>query len=219
MSVVSTYAPGSILDEVAVFPLPQVVLFPGALMPLHIFEPRYRAMTRDVLASTRRLCIAQIPEDHDIDSFGQPQVASVAGIGEIVKCDALPDGRFNILIEGKARAHVHELPFKRPYRRAQLKVLPSGEEAPDPALVRALVSTATRVAGAVRQCHPSFHFCLPQSSDPGAVVDACAHYLVLDGTERQKLLEMLDVEERLQRCLEVLVTQRTLMGGSSDTMH
>ena len=54
------YEPGSTMEDVAVFPLPQVVLFPGALMPLHIFEPRYRTMIRDVLASTRRICIAQI---------------------------------------------------------------------------------------------------------------------------------------------------------------
>src|ERR1041384_4692244 len=101
-----TYNPGSVLDDVAVFPLPQVVLFPGALMPLHIFEPRYRTMTRDVLATTRQVGIAHIPEDHDLDAQGQPSIASVAGIGEIVRADALPDGRFNILVEGRARVNV-----------------------------------------------------------------------------------------------------------------
>jgi Lon protease-like protein len=215
----SDYTDGTVLDSVAVFPLPQVVLFPGALMPLHIFEPRYRTMTRDVLGSTKRICVAQIPEDHDLDEFGQPQVALVAGIGEVVKCDPLPDGRFNILVEGKARARLEELPFRRPYRRAQLTVLGQAESKLDPALVRALISTATRVAGAVRECHPAFQFCLPKTTDPGKLTDACAHYLVLDGNERQKLLETLNVAERLERCLEALVTQETLFGGSCDTMH
>jgi Lon protease-like protein len=211
------YSPASVLDDVAVFPLPQVVLFPGALMPLHIFEPRYRSMTRDVLASTRRLCIVQIPEDHAIDGYGQPQIAAIAGVGEVVKCDALPDGRFNILVEGKARARVDELPFHRPYRKARLTILePAG--AGEPALVRALVSTATRLSGLVRQCHPAFRFCLPQTEDAGLIVDACAHYLVLDGAERQKLLETLDVGVRLERCLEYLVSQQTLLGGK-ETMH
>ena len=212
------YAPGCVLDQVAVFPLPQVVLFPGALMPLHIFEPRYRAMTRDVVASTRRLCVVQIPEDHAIDSYGQPQIAGIAGIGEVVKCDALPDGRFNMLVEGKARARVEELPFKRPYRRAQVTILSGENDSADPALVRALASTATRVAAVVRQCHPGFRFCLPQTEDAGLVADACAHYLVLDGGERQKLLEILDVGERVERCLEYLIAQQTLLGGC-DTMH
>jgi Lon protease-like protein len=213
------YTPGRVVSEVAVFPLPQVVLFPGALMPLHIFEPRYRAMTRDVVASTRRICIAQIPEDHDIDAHGQPDIVHVAGIGEIVKCDALPDGRFNILVEGRARARVLELPFKRPYRRADLTILEPSGAASDPALLRALVSTASRLAGLVRKCHPGFHFCLPQSNDAGSLADACAHYLVLDGTVRQKLLEMLDVEERVQACLAALVTQQTLLDGGPETMH
>jgi ATP-dependent Lon protease len=214
----SPFDPGAVLDDVAVFPLPQVVLFPGALMPLHIFEPRYRAMTRDVLASTRRICVAQIPEDHGIDAHGQPEVARVSGVGEIVKCDALPDGRFNILIEGKARARLEELPFKRPYRRAQVTILEPSHPSGDDALVRALISTATTVAGAVRQCHPAFQFSLPKNGDPGAIVDACAHYLVMDGSERQKLLEILDVEERIHKCLEALVQQQALF-GCIETMH
>lgn len=209
---------GAVLDDVAVFPLPQVVLFPGALMPLHVFEPRYRAMTRDVLASTRRLCVAQIPEDHRIDAHGQPEITRIAGVGEIVKCDALPDGRFNILIEGKARARLKELPFKRPYRRAQLTILEPSSYSGDDALVRALVATATTVAGAVRQCHPAFHFSLPQTDDPGAIVDACAHYLVMDGSERQKLLETLAVDERIHKCLEALVAQQALF-GCIETVH
>jgi ATP-dependent Lon protease len=212
------FDPGAVLDAVAVFPLPQVVLFPGALMPLHIFEPRYRAMTRDVLGSTRTICVAQIPEDHGMDAHGQPHVACVAGVGEIVKCDALADGRFNILVQGKARAKVDELPFKRPYRRAQLTILEESRTKPEEALVRALVSTAHTVAEAVRQCHPQFQFALPQTDDPALVVDACAHYLVMDGSERQKLLEILDVNERVHRCLETLVSQQALF-GCIQTLH
>jgi ATP-dependent Lon protease len=213
------YAPGAVLDEVAVFPLPQVVLFPGAIMPLHVFEPRYRSMTRDVLASTRRLCVAQIPEDHGIDAHGQPDISSVAGVGEIVRCDALPDGRFNILVEGIARVSLEELPFRRPYRRSRLIVLGSGEGDLDPALLRALISTATKVAGAIRECHPAFRFSLPEAAGAGPVVDACAHHLVLGGTERQALLETLDVAERVERCLEMLVTQQSLFGDDGETLH
>jgi len=210
--------PGSVIAEVPVFPLPQVVLFPGAVMPLHIFEPRYRSMTRDALATTRLLCVTLIPEDHDVDGFGQPGIAEVAGLGEIVRCDALPDGRFNILVEGRARLKLEELPFKRPYRRARATVLGSNDSGVDAACVRCLISTATRVAGAVRKCHPSFRFCLPESDDPAVIADACAHYLVLDGSERQKLLETLDVAERVQKCLETLLAQQAAFCGN-ETMH
>lgn len=213
------YDPGSVLSEVAVFPLPQVVLFPGVVMPLHIFEPRYRSMTREVLASTRQLLVTLIPEDHGVDRFGQPEIANVAGIGEIIQCDALPDGRFNLLVEGKARVKLEELPFKRPYRRATGTVLGSDDAGVDPATVRALASTAARVAHAVRQCHPGFRFCMPKVDDAAALTDACAHYLVLDGCERQKLLETLSVSERVQRCLETLLEQQSMFGGGNETLH
>jgi Lon protease-like protein len=215
----SRYACGTVIDDAAVFPLPQVVLFPGALMPLHIFEPRYRTMTRDVLASTRELSIVLIPEDHRTNRYGQPQIAEIAGVGEIIRCDALPDGRFNLLVEGRARVRVEELPYRRPYRRAKLTVLGAGSSCADPALVRALVSTATCVAGAVRKCHPSFKFCLPQTDDAGVLADACAHYLVLEGTERQSLLETLDVCERVQRCLDILLAQQAMFSEGEDIVH
>lgn len=205
------YDPDTELAEVAIFPLPQVVLFPGTEMPLHIFEPRYRAMTRDVLASTRRLCVVQIPDD--ATGARQPPIARVAGIGEIARCDALPDGRFNIVIEGMARVELAELPFQRPYRRARVRVLGSRGGEVEPALVRALSSTALRVADAVRKCHPGFRFVLPAADDPGQLADACSHYLVLDGCERQELLETLDISERVSRCLSVLSTQLSCFDG------
>ena len=212
------YSPGDVLGEVALFPLPQVVLFPGAEMPLHVFEPRYRTMTRDVMASTRQLCVVQIPEDHDVGEHGQPQIARVAGLGEIARCDALPDGRFNILVEGKARVRLEELPFRRPYRRARVTVLGSNGRAADSALVRALSTVAGRVAQHVRECHPAFRFSLPCTDDAGVLCDVCAHYLVLDGTERQELLETLDVGERISRCLSALCAQESLF-GPGDAVH
>jgi len=215
----SPYVPGTVIDDLPVFPLPQIVLFPGAMMPLHIFEPRYRAMVRDALAGTKRLVVALIPEEHHIKPCGQPSIAPVAGLGEIVHADPLPDGRFNIMVEGKARIRLEELPFKRPYRRARGTVLGSSEGAPvEPALLRALAQSATQVAAAIRSCHPSFQFSLPPAGDADALADACAHYLILDGGERQKLLEELDPAQRVMSCLAMLMAQKTLL-GACETMH
>lgn len=214
-----SYQPGTELAEVALFPLPQVVLFPGAEMPLHVFEPRYRAMTRDVLASTGRICVVQIPEDHVCSEYRKPRIARVAGIGEIAKWDALPDGRFNIIVTGMARVELEELPFRHPYRRAQARIIGSTGASVDPALVRALSAMASRVAHAVRECHPGFRFTLPSAAEPGALADACSHYLVLDGTARQDLLETLDVGKRVERCLSALTTQLAEFGECDPTVH
>jgi ATP-dependent Lon protease len=200
-----------VIDAVAVFPLPQVVLFPGAMMPLHIFEPRYRTMTRDVLENNRLLVVAQIPEDHGTDGLGQPEFSAIAGIGEVVRHDALPDGRFNILVRGHARVRLEELALERPYRRARATLVATEGGKADAAAVRALTTTALQFAARVRVCHPTFDFALPETQSPGALADACAHYLVLDGAERQQLLETLDDAERVERCLEALMRQQAEM--------
>jgi ATP-dependent Lon protease len=201
------YEPGAELEEVGLFPLPQVVLFPGMDMPLHVFEPRYRALTRDVLAGSRRICIVQIPEEDACGDPRQPRIATVAGVGEIATYEELSCGRFNILVSGMARVELTELPFRKPYRRARARVLGSREATVDPALLRALTSTAGRVADAVRKCHPTFRFDMPGADDPGRLADACSHFLIRDGAERQRLLETLDVGERIEKCLAALAEQ------------
>ena len=212
------FEPGTVLRDVAVFPLPQVVLFPGVLMPLHIFEPRYRAMTRDALETTGLIAVALIPEHHQLDALGQPEIARVAAVGRIVAHEQLTDGRYNLVLNGCARVRVDELPFVPPYRRARLTVLPTHDSGARMDDVRALTSTALRFADQVRECHPAFRFSLPAEARPGELADLCAHFLVLDGEERQKLLETLDDAERVQRCLDALLTQCSDL-ETEETLH
>ena len=105
------------LSALPLFPLP-TVLFPGAMLPLHIFEPRYRQMIRDALESHRALAVVLIKNPALVDEHGHPAIADVAGAGVIVDHAELPSGRFNVLIRGRARVRISELPFIEPYRRA-----------------------------------------------------------------------------------------------------
>jgi Lon protease-like protein/nitrite reductase/ring-hydroxylating ferredoxin subunit len=111
------------LAELPVFPLPQVVLFPRVVMPLHIFEPRYRKMLADALDGHRAIAMALIPDPNDLDEHGRPKIAPIAGVGMIIEQQELPDGRSNILLHGQARVRLEELPFVPPYRRAKGTVL------------------------------------------------------------------------------------------------
>jgi Lon protease-like protein len=81
------------------FPLPDVTFFPHTLLPLHIFEARYRALVTDALARDRRLCIAQLQPGYEATYAGKPAVRAVAGAGQIVKWERLPTGRYNILVK------------------------------------------------------------------------------------------------------------------------
>jgi Lon protease-like protein len=116
---------------VPMFPLPGVFLFPGTLMPLHIFEPRYRRMIEDSLDGPGRIVMATVLDGHEHDLDGAPPIHPVAGLGEIMRHDRLPDGRFLILLAGLSRVLVREVPSDAPYRKVE--ALPLREIEPDAA--------------------------------------------------------------------------------------
>ena len=197
---------GGIVEGVPVFPLPGVTLFPGQLLPLHIFEPRYRAMTRDALKGAGKLVLAQTVGEQKL-ADGRPRFHVVAGLGSIVHHRELEDGRFLLLVEGQARVRVRELVFEPPYRRADVLVLQSvvGEESSPTA--RALESTARRAIELSRLVHPELEAELPTSDAPGALADACAQHLVRCAAARQRMLEELHEDRRVDACLEALMVE------------
>ncbi|MEZ5962886.1 MAG: LON peptidase substrate-binding domain-containing protein [Planctomycetota bacterium] len=105
-----------------VFPLAGVFLFPGQLLPLHIFEPRYRQMIEDSLDGTGRLILAAPCEDRTPLPQG-PCLPAVCGLGEIVKHHRLPDGRFLIWVLGVVRVRATEVESDRLYRRMRYDVV------------------------------------------------------------------------------------------------
>ena len=215
------------LSALPLFPLP-TVLFPGALLPLHVFEPRYRAMIRDVLDTHRALAVVLVTDPERVDEHGHPELARVAGAGIIVDHAELPSGRFNILVRGRARVLLEELPFGRPafaggtplpYRRAHATVLePPAADVPASDL-SALISSATAFAARVRERDPSFEFPLPKDAPAGVIADLCAHHLVHDARERQAILETLHPRARVGRVAEALALQRLTLSHDPKDMN
>jgi len=91
--------------RIPLFPLPGVVLFPGTLLPLHIFEDRYRRMVAHALAGERLIGMAMLKPPVDVDAGDSP-IFEIGGAGRIVESEELEDGRYNILLEGKFRYRV-----------------------------------------------------------------------------------------------------------------
>ncbi len=112
------------LGRMPMFPLQNVVLLPNTFLPLHIFEPRYRQLIKDVMAGDKLLLMAfQLGAEHDYD--GPPPVAPMAGVGEIVLAQNLPDGRYNLVLRGRARVRIErELASDQPYRLVEATELP-----------------------------------------------------------------------------------------------
>ena len=114
------------------FPLPGIVLFPHTILPLHIFEPRYRHMVRDARDGNLPIVMAQIDANAPPPRPGESApVHDVAGVGVMRSIAELPDGRFLIELEGRARVRfLDELPQDKPYRRFRCELL--GEHEPGP---------------------------------------------------------------------------------------
>ncbi|MET0621103.1 MAG: LON peptidase substrate-binding domain-containing protein [Thermoanaerobaculia bacterium] len=110
--------------RIPLFPLPGVVLMPGTLLPLHIFEPRYRAMVSDALAGDRTIGMAMLYPGWE-SGGDDPRIYAVGGAGEIVESEELEDGRYNILLEGRFRYRVVEEAPANPYRVARVEEIRS----------------------------------------------------------------------------------------------
>lgn len=108
---------------VPLFPLPNVVLFPGAVLPLHIFEDRYRAMTADVLRTHRQVAMALLRPGWERDYYGRPVIEPVVCVGTILSHERLADGRYNLLLQGHTRARVVREEGEAAYRQAVLEAL------------------------------------------------------------------------------------------------
>jgi Lon protease-like protein len=110
-------------SEMPVFPLPHVVLFPQTTLPLHIFEPRYRRMVEDVLSGDRWIAVSLLREGTDPTGVVPPPFHELAGLGYLVRSARLPGGEYNIMLQGKVRARLREIPSSHPYRMVQVEPL------------------------------------------------------------------------------------------------
>jgi Lon protease-like protein len=123
------------------FPLPGVVLLPGTLLPLHIFEPRYREMVARALEADRMIGMALLKPGWET-AAEPPPIHPIGGAGEIIESEDLPDGRYNILLEGRFRYRVLEEALPDPYRVARVEELPArpfaGREERDRAVATSL---------------------------------------------------------------------------------
>jgi len=212
---VSDDVPQEALEALPVFPLPRVALFPRAILPLHVFEPRYRAMLADSLATHRCMALALITGDDD----ETPAIARVAGVGVVLRHDELPDGRSQILIRGLARVTLDELPFVSPYRRARARVLVE-QATPVSELERAaLQAAASGFLAEVRRRDLDVELELPEGIEVGGIADLCAAHIVLDADVRQQALEELDVASRVRLVTGELVAQTARLTSARGGMN
>jgi len=113
------------MTRLSVFPLPGALLFPGMHLPLHIFEPRYRAMVSDAMARDRRIGMIQ-PRVMESGSGDRPALYDIGCVGRIAEIEMLDDGRSNLVLEGLALFRVvRELEATTQFRQVEAELLPN----------------------------------------------------------------------------------------------
>lgn len=199
--------------QIPVFPLPSVVLFPNVFLPLHIFEARYRAMVSDALAGDRIIGMVLLQPGFEARYDETPPVFPIGCAGVITHSEALPDGRFNIVLRGIEKFRVMSEDTSLLYRRAAVEPLDERLTDSDRSTLRdrrhrleALLAVAIERTGA----EPRF----PPSVPDEDLVNALAQYLDFEPLERQALLERNGILARCQGVIELL-EMRTLSGGAN----
>jgi hypothetical protein len=202
-----------------IFPLPDLTFFPHTMLPLHIFEARYRAMITDCLSRDRRLAVVGLRPGYEDTYEGRPAVYEVMGVGRIVQWERMATGRYNLLLQGQCRARIdRELPADTLYRMVAATPLDdTGADGPAVAALASRVkSRCAQILATVGRSGVELQETLDALTEPGRLCDQIASTLVPSPTTRQALLEELHVERRLERlaaALDDLLSHLTGEGG------
>jgi Lon protease-like protein len=180
------------------FPLPNLVFFPRTRLPLHVFEPRYRKMVADAVASDQRFGIVLLRPGWETDYFGAPPIYACGTLGQIEQAVPLDDGRYNILVRGEVRFRVvGEIPGQ-PYRTARVIAQPEQDRNAE-----ASYAQRTWLAELSRQYLVQLpdQMAVPEIETVGleALTNALIMSLNIDVQQKQELLEIDDLIARAEK--------------------
>lgn len=185
--------------EVPVMVLSNATLFPKTMLPLRIFEPRYRTMLQWCLERERMFCIA-LTKPGVTDARTPDDFHHVAGLGLVRACVGQADGTANLVLQGLTRVRLSKFLQDLPFRIARATELRTQEH--DSTATEALTAKAIELCGEAQKSGSplpdGIEDQLSKISEPGVVADIIAQTLLRDPQRRQAVLEELDVDERLR---------------------
>lgn len=192
-------------EALPVFPLPNFVIFPNTMTRLHVFEPRYRLMASDALATQRLIVLVGLKPGWEADYYGSPPVHEVGSLCKIVNDERLEDGRYNLFVHCLARVQITTVHRLMPYRTAAVTVRPDhGFDAGrmDDAMQR-LTSVVRGLILKLGEHGAQLGSVLAATRKPTILTNRLAAALASDPADRQRLLETLDPVERAERLTDL----------------
>lgn len=204
-----TELPSDFDGRVRLFPLPDLVVFPNAMQPLHIFEPRYCEMLEEALSTDRLIAMATLSAGWQQALGPQPPIDSNVCICRIVSHAPTDDDRHNILIVGLRRAKItSEEPTNRPFRTANVDVVddiyPISGAAGRPDLKRKLLNAFRDLIPDVADVQKNLHELMASQMRLGAVTDIIGFTMQFDGSAKLALLGECDVDRRAELLIDIL---------------
>lgn len=204
-----TRLPDDFDGRVRLFPLPDLVLFPHAMQPLHIFEPRYCEMLSEALAGDHLIAMSTLTGGHAASMVSEPTIASTVCLGRIISHAEVEEGRHNILLVGVRRARiVHELDAGRSFRMAKVEVLgdvyPPGGATARGQLKSDLLSAFGEVIPASVNSQQNLHDLMAGQMGLGPITDIISYTLPFEVEEKLQLLGEADVDSRAVALVRLL---------------
>ncbi len=202
-------------EEVAFFPLPNMVLLPGEPMPLHIFEERYKIMTEVALAGNRLIALGHFRPETVKKGSTKPEFYGVAGLGRIVMEERLQGGKFNLVLLGLRRVRIREVIQETPFPKARIEILNDRFSETSSNRIETLsadlldlfdeVMTEREVTGAFQESEgPVLDSATLETLPLGTLCDVLGAALILTPQEKQVLLDETDVIKRAETLLFAL---------------
>jgi Lon protease-like protein len=188
---------------IPVFPLPNVVLFPGVPLPLHIFEPRYRDMVRDAAQGYEIIGMTLLRGDWQARYDGNPDIFATGCAGKLVNVEALPDGRFNIVLHGLREFSVRQHIFDKSYRQAEVGWRKTVHGTLDATARDELTRLLGRFLDA-QPATPAHRLLHDPSLTDDLLVNFFSYALEISPIEKQGLLEADTLADRATRLAEIL---------------
>lgn len=204
-------------DVIPIFPLPKTALLPGEVLPLHVFEPRYRALVRDAVATHKVIGIVQVVPGFETDLPGSPPVRETGCIGYIASHEELPDGRFMMWLLGLERFRIlEELEPSAAYRQVRVRYEPTPESPKRLAEIRALREELRKLLPGLVELDNAalgqFAQHMDQVSDAQLIALAC-QILDIGSDRKQEVLEAGSLADRFLMLYEDLYKHLDLNPG------
>jgi Lon protease-like protein len=204
---------------VPLFPLPNVVFFPNSLLPLHVFEPRYRQMVDDIIESERIIGMVLLKPGWEKDYYGNPEIFNIACMGKIVSIEEMNEGKSNIVLYGLKRIKINDIVNEIPYRVASVNVLEDvhyqNEEVYQKRLVE-LISKWNSILGDEQKSHK---INIDTTMSIENLTDVLTPSIISNVYQRQELLEEINILKRAERILEQLEIKLEIISITSKKIN